>query len=101
MYIAISASTRRTLYPKQHISFRIAIFMLKKGYTRPLLGSHKPQVEKFDTTSLSKAELSNQLDSFAQINSDPDRLEADEKIVNEKVVNEEIINVDRWITCEM
>lgn len=55
---------------------------MKKEYIRPILGSQKPEVEKLDATNLSEAELSSRLDSFAQINSDLDKLKADEKIIN-------------------
>ena len=61
--------------------------MLKKQHTLPIFGSQKPEVEKFDATSLSEAELSSRLDSFARINSDLDRLEAVEKTISEKIID--------------
>lgn len=61
--------------------------MLKKRYIRPLFGSQEPEVEKFDPRSLSETALSNRLDSFARINSDLDKLEADEKIINGKIID--------------
>ena len=41
-------------------------------FGKPDVGSQKPDVEKFDATTLSEAELSSRLDSFARINSDLD-----------------------------
>ena len=58
--------------------------------------SQKLDVEKFDATTLSEAELSSRLDSFARINSDLDKLEASEKtiIIDCDATSQEISLVD-------
>ena len=78
--------------------------MLKKNQLRPLSGISKPEVEKVDSTNLSEAELSNRLDSIAQINSSLDsldrldRLEVDEKIESSGAALQEIAPLDDAVT---
>lgn len=71
--------------------------MLKKDYVGPLSGISKPEVDKVVTTKLSEAELSSRLDSFAQINSDLYRLEADEKIINCDATSQETPSAQRLL----
>jgi hypothetical protein len=66
----------------------------EKNYVRPLSGISKPEVEKVVSKKLSETELSARLDSFAQINSDLDKLEADEKTIDCDATSQEIVSPD-------
>ena len=68
--------------------------MLKNSYVRQLSGIPKPEVEKTVSKKLSESELSARLDSFSQMNSDLDKLEADGKAIDLDAMAQEIASLD-------